>query len=299
MKPISNSYHHILRSLIFLTDIFHFKINVKQSIANCVAGYLKQQNIVYQKIELETIKLGTNNRSFDGGSFVVKVYTENGLLRLFAKKNSNINSFVLFTNKFLSRKPGHQGDHNFSLQKRVCAKGINIPKPLFVCPKNRVIITEFIDGFHLREAFHRSPLPTLKIFKQLGVQLAKLHNLNIAFHDLQPNNLFVDFNQQKIYFVDCDRLFYAKNLNSFVTDIYFLYDHIHFYFNKKTTFLLENIFLNNYLKTLSQYRAESLSVIKQLVKEAPKPALTRKIGFRYYRTVNHLLNYLTFGYFRI
>jgi len=96
------------------------------------------------------------------------------------------------TNRFLS-------DHD-----------VHVPRIIYISPKERLIFEEYVDGANLAKMIkqiceseeNRSNLT--KIIKQVGRQIAKVHELGVAIGDCKAENIIITADGE-IYFVDLEQ----------------------------------------------------------------------------------------------
>lgn len=101
------------------------------------------------------------------------------------------------------------------------AWNINVPKVLDYNEDKHKIIMEFIEGKTLRDTL--DDLPTkkrLELCKQLGIEIAKLHNKDIIHGDLTTSNFILK--EDKIYFIDFGLGFHSTKIEDKAVDLHLL-----------------------------------------------------------------------------
>lgn len=98
---------------------------------------------------------------------------------------------------------------------------INCPKPLADPGSGRMIHMPFINGKKLSDNLDNFPLKKQKqICKQIGEDVAKLHDQNIIHGDLTTSNMILKNN--KIYFIDFGLGFISHKFEDKAVDIHLL-----------------------------------------------------------------------------
>lgn len=101
---------------------------------------------------------------------------------------------------------------------------IDSPKPFFESQENFKIKMPFIKGKKLSK--HLDDFPEkqqLKIFKQVGENIAKLHDSDIIHGDLTTSNMvFVKNHEEKVYFIDFGLGYFSSKIEDKAVDLYLL-----------------------------------------------------------------------------
>ncbi len=98
---------------------------------------------------------------------------------------------------------------------------VPVPKVLDSCDKLMVIEMEFIEGEKLRDEIAKmNPEERKKAFKDVGKNVAKLHNRNIIHGDLTTSNMIV---REKIYFIDFGLGFVSQKVEDKAVDLHLLH----------------------------------------------------------------------------
>ncbi len=84
-----------------------------------------------------------------------------------------------------------------------------MPRIIFVSPKERILLEEFIDGMSLDGLIKRSLTMAIEgggesILRRVGKEIAKVHNLGVALGDCKPENIIITRNGE-IYFLDLEQ----------------------------------------------------------------------------------------------
>jgi len=137
----------------------------------------------------------------------------------------------------------------------------NTPKVYDFDKSNFTLIMEFIDGKTLKHCFE--DIKSEVIFKELGIQIAKLHNLNIIHGDLSTSNIIIKSNNT--YLIDFGLSYFSTNIEDKATDILVL-KHIlqsshPIYFEKSF-----NYFMSSYKKYASDNIINRMSIIENRVR---------------------------------
>jgi len=83
--------------------------------------------------------------------------------------------------------------------------GIKVPDILYVDLKNNLIIMNFIEGKLLRDVLNQGLLSGIeeeRVIMQVGVEIAKLHNINICHGDLTTSNIILSGNNNIPFLID-------------------------------------------------------------------------------------------------
>lgn len=105
-----------------------------------------------------------------------------------------------------------------------------IPSPKVLKIENSKIEIEFINGLKLSQHLDEFPLTKQKqILKQIGIDIAKLHNENIIHGDLTTSNMIYVDNLQsttispsKIFFIDFGLGFHSHKIEDKAVDLHLL-----------------------------------------------------------------------------
>tara|TARA_Y100000310_G_scaffold65417_1_gene60909 strand:+ start:8464 stop:9072 length:609 start_codon:yes stop_codon:yes gene_type:complete len=101
------------------------------------------------------------------------------------------------------------------------SKEIPVPKILKSNEKSKEILMEFINGKKLSKHLDNFPeKQQLEIFKQVGENIAKLHNSDIIHGDLTTSNMILKEN--KVYFVDFGLGFISHKIEDKAVDLHLL-----------------------------------------------------------------------------
>ncbi len=96
---------------------------------------------------------------------------------------------------------------------------INVPKVIETNKKDKIKIS-FISGKRLSDFLDKLKKPK-KICKQIGIQTALLHNLNIIHGDLTTSNMILNKGKNfKIYFIDFGLSFVSTRIEDKAVDIH-------------------------------------------------------------------------------
>jgi Kae1-associated kinase Bud32 len=100
------------------------------------------------------------------------------------------------------------------------SKEISVPRIIETKENKREISMEFVKGKKLSEHLEKFPeKEQLKIFKQVGGNIAKLHDSNIIHGDLTTSNMI--FNK-KVYFIDFGLGFFSNKIEDKAVDLHLL-----------------------------------------------------------------------------
>lgn len=98
---------------------------------------------------------------------------------------------------------------------------INVPKIIKIDENNREIDMEFIEGKKLSE--HLDELKNKEsICKQIGEQIAKIHDIGIIHGDLTTSNMILKDKEDKVYFIDFGLAFMSENIEDKAVDLHLL-----------------------------------------------------------------------------
>jgi|TARA_Y100000310_G_scaffold239607_1_gene243272 Kae1-associated kinase Bud32 len=101
------------------------------------------------------------------------------------------------------------------------SKKISVPKVLKSDEKTKEILMEFINGKKLSKYLDNFPeKQQLKIFKQVGENIAKLHDSDIIHGDLTTSNMIVK--NDNVYFIDFGLGFISYKIEDKAVDLHLL-----------------------------------------------------------------------------
>lgn len=101
------------------------------------------------------------------------------------------------------------------------ARRAGVPTPQVYNRERYVLTMEFIEGEKLRDVFKKSSKDRIKrISKNVGENIAKLHNRNIVHGDLTTSNMIL--NDGKVYFIDFGLGYHTHSVEDKAVDLYLL-----------------------------------------------------------------------------
>lgn len=115
----------------------------------------------------------------------------------------------------------------------------NIPSPKLIDFNSNKIIMSFIEGQTL------SSYKDEKYYKEAGLILAKLHEINLCHGDFTPNNLIVNSKDDKVYVIDFGLCEFSTYIEKKATDLRVMKDSL------KDDDLFK-LFLESYLSNYSE-----------------------------------------------
>ena len=103
------------------------------------------------------------------------------------------------------------------------SKEIPVPKILKSDEKTKEILMEFIKGKKLSDHLNNFPeKQQLKILKEIGKNIAKIHDLNIIHGDLTTSNMIFIEKNNKVYFLDFGLGFFSNKIEDKAVDLHLL-----------------------------------------------------------------------------
>jgi TP53 regulating kinase and related kinases len=101
------------------------------------------------------------------------------------------------------------------------SKIIPVPKIIKVDDKEKEISMEYIEGKRISDTLESFPVKEqLKIFKNIGENIAKLHNSEIIHGDLTTSNIILK--NKQIYFIDFGLGFFSRKIEDKAVDLHLL-----------------------------------------------------------------------------
>lgn len=101
------------------------------------------------------------------------------------------------------------------------SKIINVPFPEKTSEKTKITMP-FIEGKKLSEHLDKfTKVEALKICKQIGETIAKLHDAEIIHGDLTTSNMILD-SQKKLYFIDFGLGYHSKKSEDKAVDLHLI-----------------------------------------------------------------------------
>jgi Kae1-associated kinase Bud32 len=123
------------------------------------------------------------------------------------------------------------------------SKVIPVPKVKKTDEESKEIIMDFIEGKKLSEGLDDFPIEKqLKIFEQIGKQIALLHDSDIIHGDLTTSNMILNEKNRKIYFVDFGLGFGSHKIEDKAVDLHLLNQALEAKHFKNAEELFEEIF---------------------------------------------------------
>jgi len=102
-------------------------------------------------------------------------------------------------------------EKEYSINHYLRKHGFNVPKILYISPKEHLLFQEYIEGKPISETIkeivssRKAPeKEKLDLIEKVGREIAKIHVLNVSLGDCKPENILVT-KQKKIYFVDLEQ----------------------------------------------------------------------------------------------
>ena len=98
-----------------------------------------------------------------------------------------------------------------------------IPVPKIIEVNEKEILMEFVKGKKLSDELESfSKIWQLKIFKQIGENIAKIHNSDIIHGDLTTSNMIFNEENNKVYFIDFGLGFGSHKIEEKAVDLHLL-----------------------------------------------------------------------------
>ncbi|MCS7134675.1 MAG: KEOPS complex kinase/ATPase Bud32 [Candidatus Pacearchaeota archaeon] len=98
-----------------------------------------------------------------------------------------------------------------------------VPVPKIKRVKRYTIEMQFIDGKKLSEWLDKmEETKALEICKEIGKNIAKLHEANIIHGDLTTSNMIYDEKQKKVFFIDFGLGFHSARIEDKAVDLHLL-----------------------------------------------------------------------------
>ena len=98
-----------------------------------------------------------------------------------------------------------------------------IPVPKIIEVNGKEILMEFIKGKKISDELGSfSKIWQLRIFRQIGKNIAKLHNSNIIHGDLTTSNMIFNEENNKVYFIDFGLGFGSHKIEDKAVDLHLL-----------------------------------------------------------------------------
>ena len=98
-----------------------------------------------------------------------------------------------------------------------------IPVPKIIEVNGEEILMEFIKGKKISDELGSfSKIWQLRIFRQIGKNIAKLHNSNIIHGDLTTSNMIFNEENNKVYFIDFGLGFGSHKIEDKAVDLHLL-----------------------------------------------------------------------------
>ena len=101
-------------------------------------------------------------------------------------------------------------EREYALNKCLSSRGVNVPRIIYMSPKERLIFQEYVEGENLARiteetrSSKRDVTELAATFRQVGRAVAEVHKLDVALGDCKPENIIVKPNGT-ICFVDLEQ----------------------------------------------------------------------------------------------
>ncbi|MEM2152430.1 MAG: lipopolysaccharide kinase InaA family protein [Candidatus Bathyarchaeia archaeon] len=104
-------------------------------------------------------------------------------------------------------------EREYALNNFLLKNGINVPKIVYVAPEEKLLFREFIEGTSLSKMIKLlfksgensdSKIKMLKIIRQVGGEMARVHSLGVATGDCKPENILLS-SDGRIFFLDLEQ----------------------------------------------------------------------------------------------
>lgn len=103
------------------------------------------------------------------------------------------------------------------------SKIIPVPKIISINEKSKEILMELIKGKKLSDQLENfSEKQQSEIFRQIGKNIAKLHDSDIIHGDLTTSNMILNEKEKKVYFVDFGLGFFSSKIEDKAVDLHLL-----------------------------------------------------------------------------
>jgi len=104
-------------------------------------------------------------------------------------------------------------EREYALNMFLSNHGINVPKIIYISPREKLLFQEHIEGVSISEIIRRlyriknnecERSKLLKVVRYVGREIAKIHNLCVSLGDCKPENIILA-PSEKIFFVDLEQ----------------------------------------------------------------------------------------------
>lgn len=103
------------------------------------------------------------------------------------------------------------------------SKLIPVPKTIKMNEKEKEILMEFIKGKRISDNLEKfNEKQQLKIFREIGGHITKLHDSDIIHGDLTTSNMIFNEKENKVYFVDFGLGFFSSKIEDKAVDLHLL-----------------------------------------------------------------------------
>lgn len=118
-------------------------------------------------------------------------------------------------------------------------QGINVPAVICSDDKNMTIDMTFVHGEKIRDVLSQKNMRL--ICKQIGITLARIHNLNIIHSDLTTSNMIL--RDEKVVFIDFGLSYFSNRTEDKAVDLHLLKQALDSYHYKISTNAFKTILL--------------------------------------------------------
>ncbi len=101
-------------------------------------------------------------------------------------------------------------EREYAINRFLSSRGFNVPRIVHVSPEQRLIFQEYVEGKRVTEIIKQicsseeERTDLADAIKQVGKEIAKVHELDVALGDCKPENIIIA-KDGKIYFVDLEQ----------------------------------------------------------------------------------------------
>jgi len=101
-------------------------------------------------------------------------------------------------------------EREYATNRFLSSRGINVPRIIYVSPKERLIFQEYVEGESLTKIIKRmcsskeNATDLAGVVRQVGSEMAKAHHFDIALGDCKPENIIIA-RDGRIFFVDLEQ----------------------------------------------------------------------------------------------
>jgi len=144
-------------------------------------------------------------------------------------------------------------EREYAMNRFLTSQGVNVPRLIYVSPRERLIFQEYVDGENMTEVVKRicssreGREGLMTVVRQVGREIAKVHELGAALGDCKPENIILA-KDGRIYFVDLEQSQRGGDQTWDIAEFMYYSGHYAFFSPIETAQAITREFVTGYLE---------------------------------------------------